>query len=54
MPPSSNQNPLGNSKAAKFAAQNPLAPLADPFSGIDGGDDADLLIGDATNIYGGG
>ena len=40
MPPSSNQNPLGNSKAAKFAAQNPLAPLADPFSGIDGGDDA--------------
>ncbi|EJK66606.1 hypothetical protein THAOC_12464, partial [Thalassiosira oceanica] len=38
--PQSNQNPTGNSKAAKFAAQNPLAPLADPFSGIDGGDDA--------------
>ena len=38
MPPSSNQNPLGNSKAAKFAASNPLAPLADPFSGM-GGDD---------------
>ena len=36
MPPSSNQNPLGNSKAAKFVAANPLAPLADPFSGISG------------------
>lgn len=35
--PSSNQNPVGNSKAAKFVASNPLAPLADPFSGM--GDD---------------
>ncbi|KAL3779744.1 hypothetical protein ACHAW5_003139 [Stephanodiscus triporus] len=34
---SSNQNPVGNSKAAKFVASNPLAPLADPFSGM--GDD---------------
>jgi hypothetical protein len=33
----SNQNPVGNSKAAKFVASNPLAPLADPFSGM--GDD---------------
>ena len=33
----SNQNPIGNSKAAKFVASNPLAPLADPFSGM--GDD---------------
>ncbi|KAL7545580.1 hypothetical protein ACHAWF_009151 [Thalassiosira exigua] len=31
------QNPLGNSKMAKFSAANPLAPLADPFSGM--GDD---------------
>ncbi len=30
----SNQNPIGNSKAAKFVAANPLAPLADPFSGM--------------------
>eukprot|EP00581_Thalassiosira_minuscula_P032303 CAMPEP_0183763326 /NCGR_PEP_ID=MMETSP0739-20130205/9628_1 /TAXON_ID=385413 /ORGANISM="Thalassiosira miniscula, Strain CCMP1093" /LENGTH=343 /DNA_ID=CAMNT_0026001725 /DNA_START=816 /DNA_END=1847 /DNA_ORIENTATION=- len=37
MPPSSNQNPVGNSKAAKFVASNPLAPLADPFAGM--GDD---------------
>jgi len=37
MPPSSNQNPIGNSKAQKFVASNPLAPLADPFSGM--GDD---------------
>mmetsp|Transcript_20209 Transcript_20209/g.43315 ORF Transcript_20209/g.43315 Transcript_20209/m.43315 type:complete len:140 (+) Transcript_20209:47-466(+) len=35
--PSSNQNPVGNSKAAKFVASNPLAPLADPFAGM--GDD---------------
>jgi hypothetical protein len=39
MPPSSNQNPTGNSKAAKFVAANPLAPLADPFSGIGGNND---------------
>lgn len=32
--PSSNQNPVGNSKAAKFAAANPLGPMADPFSGL--------------------
>ncbi|KAL9186429.1 hypothetical protein ACHAXT_005667 [Thalassiosira profunda] len=37
MAPSSNQNPVGNSKAAKFVASNPLAPLADPFAGM--GDD---------------
>jgi hypothetical protein len=30
----SHQNPVGNSKAAKFVAANPLAPLADPFSGM--------------------
>jgi len=30
----SNQNPIGNSKAAKFAAANPLGPMADPFSGL--------------------
>ena len=35
--PASNQNPVGNSKAAKFVASNPLAPLADPFAGM--GDD---------------
>lgn len=39
--PSSNQNPVGNSKAAKFVAANPLAPLADPFSGM--GDDEKAL-----------
>lgn len=39
MPPSSNQNPTGISKAAKFVAANPLAPLADPFSGIAGNQD---------------
>ncbi|KAL7514661.1 hypothetical protein ACHAXN_012453 [Cyclotella atomus] len=33
----SHQNPTGNSKAAKFVAANPLAPLADPFAGM--GDD---------------
>ena len=32
--PSSNQNPVGNSKAAKFVAANPLGPMADPFSGL--------------------
>jgi hypothetical protein len=30
----SHQNPVGNSKAAKFVAANPLAPLADPFAGM--------------------
>jgi len=25
---------MPNSKAAKFVAANPLAPMADPFSGI--------------------
>jgi hypothetical protein len=30
----SHQNPTGNSKAAKFVAANPLAPLADPFAGM--------------------
>lgn len=44
MPPSSNQNPLGNSKAAKFVAANPLAPLADPFSGISGNDDESTAL----------
>lgn len=39
--PASNQNPVGNSKAAKFVAANPLAPLADPFSGM--GDDEKAL-----------
>jgi len=39
--PASNQNPVGNSKAAKFVAANPLAPLADPFSGL--GDDEKAL-----------
>ncbi|KAL3796447.1 hypothetical protein HJC23_004244 [Cyclotella cryptica] len=33
----SHQNPIGNSKTAKFVAANPLAPLADPFAGM--GDD---------------
>eukprot|EP00985_Skeletonema_marinoi_P002442 scaffold1019_cov97-Skeletonema_marinoi.AAC.20 len=44
MPPSSNQNPLGNSKAAKFVAANPLAPLADPFSGISGAEDESTAL----------
>mmetsp|Transcript_14164 Transcript_14164/g.30540 ORF Transcript_14164/g.30540 Transcript_14164/m.30540 type:complete len:349 (+) Transcript_14164:234-1280(+) len=39
--PSSNQNPVGNSKAAKFVNSNPLAPLADPFAGM--GDDSKEL-----------
>lgn len=30
----SHQNPIGNSKAAKFVAANPLAPMADPFAGM--------------------
>jgi len=33
--PQSGQNPNGSSKAAKFAAANPLGPMADPFSGMD-------------------
>ena len=44
MPPSSNQNPVGNSKAAKFVAANPLAPLADPFSGISGNEDESTAL----------
>mmetsp|Transcript_21664 Transcript_21664/g.45573 ORF Transcript_21664/g.45573 Transcript_21664/m.45573 type:complete len:350 (+) Transcript_21664:178-1227(+) len=35
--PVSNQMSAGTNKAAKFVAANPLAPLADPFSGM--GDD---------------
>lgn len=49
MPPSSNQNPVGNSKAAKFAAANPLAPLADPFSGISGDDESTALQKEVSN-----
>ena len=49
MPPSSNQNPQGNSKAAKFVAANPLAPLADPFSGLDS-TDAELHTEVSNNV----
>jgi hypothetical protein len=28
------QNPLPNSKSAKFIAANPLGPMADPFAGM--------------------
>lgn len=47
--PSSNQNPVGNSKAAKFVASNPLAPLADPFSGM-GDDEKELHKEVADNV----
>eukprot|EP00568_Trieres_chinensis_P014746 CAMPEP_0183324096 /NCGR_PEP_ID=MMETSP0160_2-20130417/76117_1 /TAXON_ID=2839 ORGANISM="Odontella Sinensis, Strain Grunow 1884" /NCGR_SAMPLE_ID=MMETSP0160_2 /ASSEMBLY_ACC=CAM_ASM_000250 /LENGTH=285 /DNA_ID=CAMNT_0025491611 /DNA_START=47 /DNA_END=900 /DNA_ORIENTATION=+ len=33
--PTSGQAPAGASKAAKFAAANPLGPMADPFAGLD-------------------
>ena len=49
MPPSSNQNPLGNSKAAKFVAANPLAPLADPFSGTGNEDESTALQKEVSN-----
>ena len=49
MPPSSNQNPIGNSKAAKFAAANPLAPLADPFSGVTAEDESTALQREVSN-----
>ena len=32
--PTSNQMSAGAGKAAKFTAANPLAPMADPFSGM--------------------
>jgi hypothetical protein len=46
----SNQNPIGNSKAAKFVASNPLAPLADPFSGLTDDNDTQLQKEVADNV----
>lgn len=46
----SNQNPIGNSKAAKFVASNPLAPLADPFSGLTDDNDTELQKEVADNV----
>ncbi len=47
---SSYQNPIGNSKAAKFVASNPLAPLANPFSGVVDDNDTELQNEVATNV----
>ena len=50
MPSSSYQNPIGNSKAAKFVASNPLAPLANPFSGVVDDNDTELQNEVAKNV----
>jgi hypothetical protein len=47
---SSYQNPVGNSKAAKFVASNPLAPLANPFSGVVDDNDTELQNEVANNV----
>lgn len=48
--PTSNQNPHGNSKAAKFVASNPLAPLANPFAGLDDNNDTEFQNEVADNV----
>lgn len=49
MPPknTSSQNPIGNSKAAKFVASNPLDPLANPFANL--GDDEKEIHKEVSN-----
>ncbi|KAL3764951.1 hypothetical protein ACHAWU_003811 [Discostella pseudostelligera] len=47
---SSYQNPVGNSKAAKFVASNPLAPLANPFAGVVDDNDTALQNEVANNV----
>jgi len=49
----SNQNPVGNSKAAKFAAANPLGPMADPFSGLgnDENTEAQKEVSENVQLY---
>eukprot|EP00571_Detonula_confervacea_P008042 CAMPEP_0172317390 /NCGR_PEP_ID=MMETSP1058-20130122/31421_1 /TAXON_ID=83371 /ORGANISM="Detonula confervacea, Strain CCMP 353" /LENGTH=351 /DNA_ID=CAMNT_0013031931 /DNA_START=102 /DNA_END=1157 /DNA_ORIENTATION=- len=43
----SNQNPIGNSKAAKFVQSNPLDPLANPFANL--GDDEKEIHKEVSN-----
>lgn len=50
MPPSSNQNPIGNSKAAKFVAANPLGPMADPFSSLGDDENTELQKEVSNNV----
>ena len=50
---SSYQNPVGNSKAAKFVASTPLAPLAplaNPFAGVVNDNDTALQNEVANNV----
>jgi len=50
MPPASNQNPTGNSKAAKFVAANPLGPMADPFSSLGTDENTELQKEVSDNV----
>lgn len=48
--PVSNQNPMGNSKSAKFVAANPLGPMADPFSSLGEDENTELQKEVSNNV----
>mmetsp|Transcript_31264 Transcript_31264/g.38199 ORF Transcript_31264/g.38199 Transcript_31264/m.38199 type:complete len:333 (+) Transcript_31264:41-1039(+) len=48
--PQSYQQSAGSGKAAKFVAANPLAPIANPFSGVQDDNDNDIRSALAENV----